>query len=262
MRIWHQSLVDMSRAPRYEESLRRRAELVASPGKTVSIHGVRAGTYGTHKVEEAARHVYLQHLLETQILDNVRRAEAEGYDAFAIVTLQDPGLRQARSLVDMPVVGYGESAMHLACMLGERFGIVAFNRPLFPVWRVQVESYGLERRSVPITLLDRDYAELLRAFDEPEPMVEAFGVAARSAIASGADVIIPGQALLGAFLTEFGITRVDEVPVIDPLTVSISFAEMLVRLRETCGISVSRRDFFFARPAADLVEVMRGVLDS
>lgn len=260
MRIWHQSFIDMEQAPAYAETLGELASRVARPGTDVVIHGVRPGTYGDCPVAQGVRHAYLHHLLETQILDNVRQAEREGYDAFAIVTLQDPGLRAARSLVDIPVVGYGESSMHLACMLGDRFGIVAFNEPLFPLWRQQTASYGLAGRSVPITLLEADYPDLLAAFDDPEPLHAAFRTAARRAIASGADTIIPGQALLGSILTASGLVRVDEAPIIDPLSVTIKMAETLVELRETVGLSVSRRGFYYERPEDALTDHMRSMI--
>lgn len=257
MRIWHQSLVDFTQAPEYERALREHAARVARPGTQVDVHGIRPDTYGAWPTAVAVKHVYLDHLLKTQILDNVREAAQEGYDAFAIVTLQDPGLREARSLVEMPVVGYGESAMHVACMLGDRFGIVAFNPPLFPLWQVQIASYGLASRSVPIVEIKADYGDVVRAFQDPGPMIAAFEEAARASLSLGADTIIPGQALLGQLLARNGVTRVDEAPVVDPLAVSIKVAECMVELRHLCGLSVTRRGFFYERPPADLVSWMR-----
>jgi allantoin racemase len=259
MRIWHQSFIDMTTAPAYAETLATIARDLGREDTEVIIHGVEPGTYGAWPVARGVRHVYLHHLLEGQVTENARQAEREGYDAFAIVTLQDPGLRLARSVVDIPVVGYGESAMLMACMLGDRFGIVAFNEPLFPVWREQIRQYGLESRSVPTTLLEADYPDLMAAFNTPDPLVRAFEQAARRSIALGAEVIIPGQALLGALLTRNGVTRIDDAPVVDPLGASIKTAEAMVDLQRAVGLSVSRRGFYYERPEETLVNHMRDV---
>jgi len=257
MRIWHQSLVDLTQAPAYERALRVYAERVARPGTEVAIHGVRPGTYGSWPTAVGVKHIYLMHLFKIQLLNNVQTAAEEGYDAFAIVTLQDPGLREARSLVDIPVVGYGETSMHVACMLGDRFGIVAFNRPLFPLWQDQITAYGLASRSVPIVEIETDYAAVLRAFEHPDDLITAFSKSARASLALGADVIIPGQSIVGHVLALNGVHRIDDAPVIDPLAVSIKMAECLVELRQICGLSVTRRGFYYERPPADLVAMMR-----
>src|SRR5688572_31626182 len=108
----------MSTVPAYGPALEKHFAAVSAPGTTVDIHGVAPGTYRGSTPAEVARHAYLMSLAVHQILDNARRAEREGYDAVAITILQDPGVREARSLVDIPVAGYGESAAYVACMLG------------------------------------------------------------------------------------------------------------------------------------------------
>ena len=53
-----------------------------------------------------------------------------------------------------------------------------------------------------------------------------------------------------------GLTRVDEVAVVDCIGVTLKFGEMLVDLKRTTGMRASASDFFSARPpAARLAEV-------
>lgn len=252
-KLWHQSLVDFTQAPEYKRALQDHAARVARPGTEVDVHGVLPGTYGDWPTAVGVKYIYLMHWHKLQLLENVLRAAREGYDAFLIVTLQDPALREARSLVDIPVVGYGEAAMHVACMLGDRFGIVAFNRPLFPLWQEQIEAYGLARRAVPIVEVEADYAAVVRAYDQPEQLIGAFENAARASLALGADVIIPGQSIVGQALASNGITRIDDAPIIDPLAVTIKLAEVMVDLQQVCGMGVTRRGYYYERPPAALI---------
>src|SRR5262245_59181142 len=112
MRIWYQSLVDEGSAPGYFDGLMAHARKVARPGTEISLRGLPAGAYGEHAPADVVTYPYLASLHMQFILDNALQAEAEGYDAFAVGSVQDPGLEEVRSLIDIPAVGYGESAMH------------------------------------------------------------------------------------------------------------------------------------------------------
>src|SRR5690348_377360 len=50
-------------------------------------------------------------------------AEREGIDAVVIDCMGDPGLRPAREMVSIPVLGPCETSMHLASMMGHQFGV-------------------------------------------------------------------------------------------------------------------------------------------
>ncbi|MGY9048125.1 MAG: aspartate/glutamate racemase family protein, partial [Rhodobacterales bacterium] len=56
-----------------------------------------------------------------------------GVDAVILAAFGDPGLRAARELFDLPVIGMAEAAMMNAAMLGERFSIVTFS-PVMRLW--------------------------------------------------------------------------------------------------------------------------------
>ena len=126
MRIWYQSLVAGGRAPSYFEGLAERAQLIARPGVEVHFESMPQGVYGPHAPAEVVIYPYLMSLHIQFILDNALRAQAEGYDVFAVGSVQDPGLEEVRSLLDIPVVSYGEAAMHFACILASRFVVIAF----------------------------------------------------------------------------------------------------------------------------------------
>lgn len=257
MRIWHQGFIDLSTVPAYEPALQRHFAAVCRPDTEVVVHGMPAGIYTGTSPAEVARHAYISGLYTNQLTNNALQAEHEGYDAMLIGIIQSIGLRESRTIVDIPVTGYGESAMHLACMLGRKFSILAFNRDLFDQLEDDIRLFGLESRAAPMQLLELDYAAVSRGFDEPGPLVAAFEAGARRAIAAGADVLIPGQMILAEILWQNGAHRIDGVPVIDALGVTAKMAETFVDLARVSNLTHSRRGFWGARPPEDLIATAR-----
>jgi hypothetical protein len=47
IRIWHQSLADLTQLPNYSRMLAQHASLACGPDTVVDVHGLRPGTYHT-----------------------------------------------------------------------------------------------------------------------------------------------------------------------------------------------------------------------
>jgi Asp/Glu/hydantoin racemase len=258
VRIWYQSLFDGGRMPAYFEGLKARAKSVARPGVEVHFHGMPEGVYGGRVPSDVVIYPYLVSLHVQFILDNALRAEAEGYDVFAIGSVQDPGIEEARSLVDIPVVGYGEAAMHFACLLGSRFALVAFGAGFDQMLDLRVKKLGLAERALPTALMDASFADVGRGLEDSRSLVEKFSGQARQLIARGAEAIIPGQLYLSEAIARAGVTRIDEVPIVDGLAATLKMAEAMADLKRL-GVSVTRRGYTHARPTADMIEHARNM---
>ena len=258
MRIWCQSLFDGGRLPAYFKGLEARARTVAREGVEVRLCGMPEGAYGGHVPSDVAIYPYLMSLHIQFILDNALRAEAEGYDVFAIGSVQDPGIEEARALVDIPVVGYGESAMHFACLLGSRFAVVAFGAGFDQMLDLRVRKLGLAERALPTALMNADFADVGKGLEDPDFLVKRFAETARDLVARGAEAIIPGQLYLSEAIARAGITRIDEVPIVDGLTATLKMAEAMADMKRL-GISVTRRGYTHARPSRDMIDHARGV---
>lgn len=256
MRVWYQSLVDGGRMPPYFEGLKARAAQVARPGVEVDFHGMPAETYGGRTPADVAVYPYMMSLHTQFILDNALRAQAEGYDVFAVGSIQDPALELARSLVDLPVVGYGESAMHFACCLGSRFAVLAFAAGFGQMMDLRIRDLGLRERALPTLVIDVGFDDVGRALQEPAALVEVFGEAARRAIAQGAEALIPGQLYLSEAIARASLTRIDEVPIVDGLAATLKMAEAMHDMKRL-GISVTRRGYTHARPPQDMIDHAR-----
>lgn len=259
MRIWHQSFSDLDRAPVYRATLREHAARVVDTGTAVTLHGLRPGTYGPDLAPiDAIRYRYVEFLNEAQVCEAVLAAERAGYDAFALGCFFDPALRQARSLVDIPVVGLSESCMLLACSLGKSFGLVALNRDQRVRHEELAVEYGLERRLAGATAMEPPIDEYMLEADDAAtaPIAVGFERACRRLLDAGAEVIIPGDGFLNEFVWRRRITEVDGAPVLDALGALFRYAAFMAGARIRLGLRVSRRGHY-ARPPATMLEHAR-----
>ena len=248
MRIWHQSFTVLQHLGAYEDALRSHFARVARPGTEIVMHGMDPGTYRSNYPGEDIRHAALQYLHGMQFVAAGLRAQEQGYDAYAISSLPDPALREIRSMLEIPVIGYGESAMLTACLLGRKFGVLAFISELVPLIEDNVRRCGLEARFAGARDVGFRFTDVLAAYAEPAGLIERFRAAARALLAQGADVIIPGEAPLCVLLASEGVSEVDGAPVLDALSAWVKTAEMLVDLRTQSGIRGSRRGYFHEPP--------------
>jgi Asp/Glu/hydantoin racemase len=256
MRIWYQSLIDASHLPAYFDKLRDRATAIARPGAQVEFHGMPAGLYGSHVPSDVVIYPYAMSLNIQFILDNALRAQAQGFDVFAVGSVQDPALEEARSLLDIPVVGYGEASMHFACMLGSRFAFIAFQEGFDQMMDLRIKRLGMSERAVPTQIIEVGFGDVTNSVQDPKVLVEKFCETARRAIRLGAEAIIPGQLYLSEAIIQAGITRIDEVPVVDGLSTTIKMAEAMGDLKRL-GISTTRRGFTHAKPPQDVLDHVR-----
>ena len=232
MRIWHQGFVELDGLPDYVAALTSHVRAVAWPGVSVDLHGLAPGTYTPHRTAaDIARDPTLVEVGLRQVVDNIRRAEREGYDAAAITIVQNIGLREARAAVDIPVASYGEAAMHVACMVGRRFSVVAFDSAIAEIIEREIAQLGLASRAAPVQVVDTDYGGVVEAFARPDRLIDAFTKAAQRAIDRGADAIIPGQTIMAEVLWQHSIYRVGPVPIVDAVGVTIAMAALLATLR-------------------------------
>lgn len=150
-----------------------------------------------------ARTVADRALVDIDYLDAAVRAEREGVDAVFINTFADYNLAEIKSAVDVPVVGAGESTMHVASMLGEQFAILTvWPRSMRHIYRDLLRDYRMEDRcsaivhALPEDELDRVGTEngvKERMKEGDETVVDRLGSACRTATEDhGADTVVLG----------------------------------------------------------------------
>ena len=121
MKIWYQSVTRNGQFPAYNDVLRRVIDQVKEPDTIVEIHGIdRQGGTGD-------QYRYLAFLQLIEILENVHRAIEQGFDAFLIGNIANPGLLEAREIAEFPILGLGETSIGVMRTMGERFGLITIN---------------------------------------------------------------------------------------------------------------------------------------
>jgi allantoin racemase len=186
---------------------------------------------------------YPKHLMELAIFDKVRDLEAAGFDAVVVGCCYDPGVRVARELVDIPVVGPLEAAMNHASYFGHRFTVVTDHRKARPALEDLVRLYGGDNcrgvRAVdwyvtdmikdPSAIADDAAAMCLRALDEDE-----------------AEVIILGCTIIAGCLEQEIMTtgRHRELPILNPNLFALKAAETLADLHQKGKYAISRAGYY------------------
>jgi allantoin racemase len=259
MKIWHQSFAQLDAHTVYRAALEDHLNSVAAPGTEVVIHGMDPATKPAFEAgKKDLAYPYFQFLHANQFLSYVMQAEQEGYDAYLLSTFPDPYLDIAKTLVDIPVVGFGFSSMHTAAYLGCHFGIICFLQDLMPYYVDNVRKYGLERLGGDIRCLGLSYAEIHAGFEDPRLVIDTFSRVARELIeTAGVDVILAGEGPLGLLLHTNGIHRIEDVPIIDGFATTLKTAEMLVSLRRSSGMRVARRGYFNHRPPPQRIDELK-----
>lgn len=258
MRIWHQSFTVLDDVPHYRDALARHLRSEARPDTTIDLHGMKPGTYPSDYPGTHIGYAYLAGLHREQFVAAALQAEDEGYDAFLIATLPDTAYEEIRTVVDIPVVTFGQTSVLSAAALGDRIGVVNFIAALEPQLRRNLRNYRLDPLVGPIVQVEAEFHDVMAAYGSPEGLVGAFERAARSAIADGANVIIPGEGPLNVFLADQSISRVDDVPVLDSLGTCVRVAEQRAEQYAATGLRPSRVGFYGARPPRPLIDAARG----
>ena len=175
-------------------------------------------------------------LVSPAVIQAFRDAEAEGYDAVVPLGFLDLGVDGGRSAVDIPVIGPFEAALHIASILGDRFGCVAYHEIHFPVLQGILRRYGMEHKVVGWASSGFDLPDIAANHDS---MVENFVAAARKLIdESGADVIIPtGITQCPVHIDPKWLMEQLGVPVVEGIGGPIRLAAMLAE----SGLSHSRK---------------------
>ncbi|MFC7361045.1 aspartate/glutamate racemase family protein [Nocardioides astragali] len=257
MRIWHQSFTVLDDVPHYRDALHRHFAGQVRPDTTMDLHGMAEGTYPSDYPGTHIGHVYLSGLHREQFVQAALRAQDEGYDAFLIGTIPDTGFEEVRTLVDIPVVAFGQTSVLMAAQFGDCVGIVNFIGALVPQLRRNFRNYRLDQLVGPIVQVEAGFTDVMAAYDNPQPLLDAFAAAARRAIAAGATVIVPGEGPLNVFLADQGLVEVDGAPVLDSLGTCARVAELRGAQHRSSGIRPSRVGFYGSQPSRELVDAAR-----
>lgn len=238
---------------------------VLRPDTEVVLKAPKQGWAGENPLD--MDNPYFVLLNEREIIEVYLEAEKEGFDAIFVNCFGEPGVRQGRHVVNIPIVGPAEAALLLACQLGRRIAVIGSNMPgQFDQMVETVRYHGLESRLSPngVRLDKEPFVDIwVKALADPNVAAKGVLEVAKECVADGADVIVIGCCALGPFCSAAGVNKVTvdgrDIPIIDPTMVAAKTAEMLADIRKATGLPIPSRARNLALPsAADWKRVRSG----
>ena len=177
-------------------------------------------------------------LMDMFIFEAGLRAEEEGYAAVCIDTVSDSGLYALRSRLEIPVLGPGQIAFHIAGTLGHKFSIITMWDEWFHLYKKTLIEYRLwdkvaSLRSIKIR---PDVEELLSGKEEAI-LAKLEQESLKAINEDGADVIVLGSTTMHQSYDY--LKKRLPVPVINPGLVMYKLCEVFLEL----GLSHSKQAF-------------------
>ena len=256
MRLFYQSLGASRRSTDgpYARKLKAILDGAAAPGTVVEVHGLSPGK------AIADQYRYLEFRDTEEIVENGLRAEHEGYDAFLVGNIFEPGLHALRELLNIPVLGLCEATVHLACLMGPRFSVVNVNAKFAQRVAENIAASGLGGRLVSMDEIAVERAgQFDGAFEDDalrQAVIERFRAAARLGLAKGSECVIPAGGFVMTILADSGEHEVDGAPIVNGLIALVKMGELAVSMRHLTGHFTSKR-LTYAPPRGALLDDVR-----
>jgi len=177
-----------------------------------------------------------EHVAVDQIINKLLKLK-QSYDAIVVACFYDPGSRELRELMEIPIVFPAEACMHIAAMLGHKFSIIVATRKCFPKMLDNAKLYGLESRLASMRAVDMSVVELRTNHEKARELLTQ--ECKRAIEIDYAEIIILGctafEGLPELLQDQLGI------PVLDPVMVTFKVAELFAALKVNLGISPSKK---------------------
>jgi allantoin racemase len=204
-------------------------ETIGQAGRSVAREGTEivavSPSFGPASIES----YYDEFLCAPGLIEEVKRGEAEGFDAYIVACYGDPALHACREVTEKPVIGIAEASMYTASILAARFSVVTVIPRIKTMLEEMVSNYGFGHkvasiRTTPLYVLDIE--------KDPERCLETLREEARHAMEEDdAEAILLGCAGFADFAN--GLEAELGIPVLDGVVCAVKFAEAIVELGKT-----------------------------
>ena len=247
-KIWFQGATDRVHMAPYISKVEAHLRTILDPEFSATFHTTTPPATTTHAITEFR--------IARNLIRNAVEAERQGYAAMAITHFQDAGLMEVKSVVDIPVLGLGETTLFHAVTLGRKLGLVTINPVFIPWHEEQVIRYGLQQRVVGVRAVNASVKDFIDAFASQEAydaLLPKWERECRALLDAGADVIVPAG---GLPMMLYGGKPFEGAPVVNGVTLIAKSAEMAIKLRKLGVGHVSRRSNFVKPPDKALKEFL------
>jgi allantoin racemase len=190
---------------------------IASPGTEVEVVCLK---HGPVSIESS----YDEALAAPHIVEEVKRAESEGFDAVSIDCAMDTVVRASREAASIPVTSAGEASYLLAMGLCSKFSIVTVMKSTAQTISENIKKYGFESRVASVRHADIPVLDLK---NEKKAFAAIMREANDAIEEDGAEAIVLGCTGMSSLARKLQDRLA--VPVVDPAAASLRLAELYVK---------------------------------
>jgi allantoin racemase len=222
MKLLYQLTSPMERTLGEGEIARRREVLqrYASPNTEMTIRSIPRGPGSIESAYDAA-------LVVPALLEKLTEADRNDFDAVIIGCFSDPGMDALREVAQMPIIGPGASALHLAAQLGSRFAIISPGEGGGRV-AARMRALGLSDKFASVRGIAMSVLDLAR--DRQAALEQIAEVGRQAVTTDGADILVLGCMSMAFLEITDDLQERIGVPVVNPVVAAVKTAEMVAAM--------------------------------
>lgn len=141
-----------------------------------------------------------------------KRTEVSDHDVLVVACYGDPGLKELRNQLDIPVVGIAQLSMGAASLLDKNFGLIVAMPSAISIMSDLAAKYGHQIKKENIIASG---ASVLEMVFQPEQSYERVLKAAKKLVANGVGIACLGCASMGQFAER--LRQDSGIIVLDPI---------------------------------------------
>lgn len=153
--------------------------------------------------------------------------EQHRFDAALLGCFGDPGLRAARAVASIPVVGAAEAATALANLVCQRYGVATIVDTDISEIEVYLSSLEVRSRCVGVSAIGLEFYELVK---DPADTLDRLTAVSARLLDKGAEAIVLGCMSFGFYPFAKQLQERIGFPVIDPLRAGVAAARAMLTL--------------------------------
>jgi allantoin racemase len=221
----------------YDELIRRTLSHYASPDTQLTI---------THLTgcPPDIDYFYSKHLVELAVFERVMRAEEEGFDAVIVGCCYDPGVRVARELVDIPVIGTMEASMQMAPNFAHSYTIVTDHHKAAPYIDDYARTSGLGGNCRGVRTIEWFVRDMIN--DTDSVAKDTIETSRRVIAETRSEMIVMGCTIVAACYQSYLMqgNSGPEFTILNPNLMALKMAETMADLKQKGDYRLSRVGYY------------------
>jgi allantoin racemase len=187
---------------------------------------------------------YSKHIIEAVLFERIMRDEEEGFDAVVVGCCYDPGVRLARELVDIPVIGPLEASMQLAGNFGHSYTVVTDHHKAAPYLEDMTRTYGYADTCRGVRTIEWWVKDMVK---DPDSVARDTIERCRDVIKeTSAEIVVMGCTIIAACYQRYLMrgNAPPDVTIVNPNLMALKMAELMASLKQKGAHTIARTGYY------------------